>query len=143
VGSVKTRYALVAAAALVLVLAGCTPSGDSVEHFAGLPDEEDVSQQSPDDDSGVQAFWMGDGEQLAVSVWGSSTCPAVGRSIDVVDSMADGNSVKVSLDAIADDKVCTRDFVPYTTVFWTPLIVTTTQPLQIEVGGQTVTLPIK
>jgi hypothetical protein len=35
------------------------------------------------------------------------------------------------------------DFVPHTTVFWTPTDVTTTEPLTVEVAGTTVTVPIK
>ena len=35
------------------------------------------------------------------------------------------------------------DFAPYTTVFWTPLEVTTTEPLKVKVAGSTVTVPVK
>jgi hypothetical protein len=42
-----------------------------------------------------------------------------------------------------EDEICTADFVPHTTLFWTPTDVSTTEPLTVEVSGYEITVPIK
>jgi hypothetical protein len=130
------------AVASVLALAGCNPGPRSIETFAGLPDEHDVSGSSEELPEGPQVAWVQDGGRLAVTIWGSSTCPTVGTDLHVVKPAGEGNSVKVDL-APPSDGVCTMDLVPHTTMFWTPLNVTTTEPLTVEIGKETVELPTK
>ena len=72
------------AVAGVLALAGCAPGSASIETFAGLPAERDVSQSSEELPEGPQAAWVEDGGRIAVTLWGSSTCPTVGTGIHVV-----------------------------------------------------------
>ncbi len=62
-----------------LLLAGCTVTGPT-ENFSGLPDEEHITQEAGSEDDGLQAFWIEEGDQLAISISGSSTCPVVGSS---------------------------------------------------------------
>ena len=90
-----------------------------------------------------QAVYLEDGTRIALVLWGSSTCPPVGSAMNVVGDRENGNSVRVELVPIPDDRVCTADFVPHTSIFWTPVYVTTTQPLQILVGEEELTLPVK
>lgn len=132
----------IAAAAAAFVLTGCTVTGATTS-FSGVPDEHAVSQESPADDTGVQAFWVEDGAALAVAVSGSSTCPVIGTRINVVSPAAEGNTVSIDTAPMPADQICTMDYVPHTTVFWTPNSVSTALPLVVQVNGQSVTLPVK
>ena len=131
----------IAALAAAFLLTGCTVTGATAS-FAGVPDEHDVSQESEADDSGLQAFWVEDGSAVAIAISGSSTCPVVGTRINVVSPAGDGNTISIDT-APLPDRPCTMDFVPHTTVFWTPNTVTTAEPLVVQVGDRTVTLPVK
>ncbi|SFR84397.1 hypothetical protein SAMN05428970_2986 [Agromyces sp. CF514] len=148
--SLTLRRAGLAAVAVasVFLLSACNPSPRAIENFDGLPvsDHEGDADGHTDEgasDEGLSAAWVGQGGQIAITISGSSTCPVVGTRINVVDDADSGNRVSVDVQGPADDEVCTMDFVPHTTVFWTPVFVTTTQPLVVEVGDQSFTLPIK
>ncbi|WP_291046756.1 hypothetical protein [Herbiconiux sp.] len=137
----------VATLAAAFALTGCTVTGPT-ENFSGLPDEEHIITESEGgEDSGLQAFWLHEGSQIGVAISGSSTCPVIGSKITVVEPEADGegegNVVEIATVPLSDDQPCTMDFVPHTSVFWTPDSVTTTEPLTVRVGDQEVELPIK
>jgi hypothetical protein len=133
----------VATLAAAFALAGCTVTGPT-ENFPGLPDEEHVITESEGGaDAGLQAFWLHEGAQIGVAISGSSGCPVIGSDIIVVEPEGEGNVVQIDTVPIPADKICTMDFVPHTSVFWTPDFVTTTEPLTIRVGDQEVELPIK
>ena len=152
------------ALASVLLLAGCNPSGAPAEDFSGLPVADEAAPIDVDPESGgevddaseeaeegapfeesdqPQVVWWEQGGQLALVIYGSSTCPSVGRDIRVLDEAGEGNRVAIDLVERPEDEICTMDFVPHTTLFWTPVTVTTTEPLIVEVAGATVTVPIK
>lgn len=132
----------VSAAAFALVLSGCTMTGPT-QNFSGLPDEEEIVTESEGGaDQGLQAFWLQEGSQVAVAISGSSTCPVVGSDIIVVEPAGEGNVVEITTRPVSDG-VCTMDFVPHTSVFWTPQDVTTAEPLVVRVGDQEVELPVK
>jgi hypothetical protein len=131
-----------AAAALAFVLTGCTETGPT-QNFSGLPDEEEITTESEAAaDSGLQAFWLQEGSQVAVAISGSSSCPVVGSHIEVIEPAVDGNVVEITTRPISEGP-CTMDFVPHTSVFWTPGEITTAEPLTIRVGDQEIELPIK
>lgn len=141
------RLALVGLAVVAAVsLSGCsgTPSG-AVTNYSGWPAVSMPGEGGSGElaDGSPHAVWLDNGEKLAVITYGSSTCPLVGSSIDVVQDANNGNVVKVNLAAIPSDKACTLDLVPHTTEFWTPQRVTTTQKLTVQVNGSTVTVPVK
>jgi len=136
----KSRWMLGAAlVALPLMLAGCVAS---VENFRGEP-EEFSGEAGGDPDSGIQAFWLHEGAELAITISGSSGCPYIVSSITVVEKADEGNRISADVPALPEDRACTMDFVPHTTVFNTPGTVTTTQPLTIEVMDTEIVLPIK
>jgi hypothetical protein len=113
-------------------------AGPGQEEEAGTPMVElEVTEGEP------QAVYLEDGTRIALVLWGSSGCPPVGSTINVVNDSESSNAVRVELVPIPEDTVCTTDFVPHTTVFWTPVDVTTTQPLQILVGEDELTLDVK
>lgn len=149
--SVRFRRAGFAAAALasVFLLAACAPPTTPAEEYSGTPvsdhagDAEGEHEGEENVEGEPQAAWLGEGGQLAVTVWGSSTCPEVGTDIRVVEPAGAGNRVAIDLVEHPEDQVCTMDFVPHTTVFWTPMTVTTTEPLIVEVFGAEVEVPIK
>jgi hypothetical protein len=87
--------------------------------------------------------WWADGGQLALTISGSSTCPVVGNEIRVLEPAGEGNRVAISLVEYPENQVCTMDFVPHTTLFWTPYDVTTTEPLFVEVMDTEVEVPVK
>ncbi|MFB2554790.1 hypothetical protein [Herbiconiux liangxiaofengii] len=132
----------ISAAAFALVLTGCTMTGPT-QNFNGLPDEEEIVTESEGGaDQGLQAFWLQEGSQIAVAISGSSVCPVVGSDIKVIEPRGEGNVVEITTRPVSDGP-CTMDFVPHTSVFWTPQNVTTSEPLVVRVGDQEVELPIK
>lgn len=147
----RAGFAAAAALASVLLLAACGPGAGPIENYTGEPvsdhpgDAEGNTETEPGEEpsEGLAAAWLQQGGRLAVTIWGSSTCPSVGREIRVIDPAGEGNRVAVDLVQRPEDEVCTMDYVPHTTVFWTPLDVTTTEPLVVEVAGQSVEVPIK
>lgn len=162
------RLTLAAAAlASVLLLAGCAPGSGPVEDFAGLPvveedleaegaaedtDEGGPTEDEADEEEAEEApeptgdepvvQYLNDGGRLAITIWGSSTCPVVPTELRVTAEAGEGNAVEAVLPELPDGP-CTMDFTPHTTVFSTPADVTTTEPLEVTVGEQTVTVPIK
>ncbi|WP_394553074.1 hypothetical protein ACDF64_01800 [Agromyces sp. MMS24-JH15] len=154
------RRAALAAAALasVFLLAACAPSTSAKTDYPGEPrvehpveqDEEgtgdteaEEEEESPEGGEGSPtAVWLQQGGVLAVTVWGSSTCPPVGTNIEVVDPAGEGNTVAITLKDYGN-AVCTMDLVPHTTEFWAPMDVTTTEPLTVRVAGSEVEVPVK
>lgn len=148
--SVRLRRAGLAAAALasVFLLAACAPPTRAAENYPGEPvvehaEEGEHADEGEHEEGAPQAAWLAQGGQLAVTIWGSSTCPVVGASIEVVEPAGEGNRVAIDLVERPADEMCTMDLVPHTTVFWTPMNVTTTEPLVVEVQDAEVVVPIK
>ncbi|UOE42696.1 hypothetical protein [Agromyces larvae] len=151
--STSVRRVVLAAAALtsVFLLSACAPGTSSVEHFSGLPTVEhavvgeegtiETAEQEGGDGQPV-AMWLELGGKIAVTVWGSSTCAPIGERISVVAPKGEGNTVAISLKEYRDG-ACTADLVPHTTVFWTPMNITTTEELTVQVADTEVTVPVK
>lgn len=134
------------AAASVFLLSACNPGSGAVEDYAGLPVSDhagDAEGHEGEAEDGVQAVWLEQGGKLAVTIPGSSTCPVVGSRIHVLEEAGEGNRVAIDVVERDEDEACTTDLVPHTTVFWTPVHVTTTEELTVEVVGETVTVPVK
>ena len=139
-----------------LSLTGCA-SPTAIEDFSGLPlvpvaaagsadegEEAEPELEEVDVPAGeTSAVYLDNGDRLAVVTWGSSTCPLVGTDIVVVEDQHSGNSVRVEVDPIPADAVCTTDLVPHTTIFGTPENTTTTKPLNVEINGEKVVVPVK
>ena len=164
--SVRLRRVGLIAVALssVFLLSACNPSGNAASDFPGLPVEADAAPVDVDPESGgeiedpaegeteggqftetdePQVAWFEEGGQIALVMYGSSTCPSVGKEIRVLEKAGEGNRVAIDLVQRPEDEICTADFVPHTTLFWTPVDVTTTEPLVVEVAGSEVEIPIK
>ena len=164
--SVRLRRVGLIAVALssVFLLSACNPSANTASDFPGLPVEEDAAPVDVDPESGgeiedpaegetegaefvesdgPQVAWFEEGGQIALVMYGSSTCPSVGKEIRVLEKAGEGNRVAIDLVQRPEDEICTADFVPHTTLFWTPVDVTTTEPLMVEVAGSEVQVPIK
>lgn len=156
-----------AAVASALLLSGCAPGSGPIEDFPGLPvvdedaeaegqaedteeggptedevDEEEVEEEpEPTGDEPVVQY-LNDGGRLAITIWGSSTCPIVPSDLQVTAEAGEGNAVEAVLPE-PPNRPCTMDYTPHTTVFSTPADVTTTEPLEVTIGEQVVTVPIK
>lgn len=129
--SVRKRMGIAAAAIVMVVgLTGCAAGVGSSVQFAGVPDG--VAEKALTGDP--QAFYVSDSGAIAIVLWGSGTCPLIGERMVVEKSAAEGNVVRVDVQATAEDRPCTRDLRPHTTVFPTPNEVTTTEPLTIRVA---------
>lgn len=146
--SVLLRRAGFAAAAVasVFLLSACNPGGGAIENYSGLPvsdyaGDAEGNEGAPED--AVSAAWQQQGGKIAVTIPGSSTCPVVGSNIRVLDKAGEGNRVAVDVVERDENEACTMDLVPHTTVFWTPVTVTTTEELVVEVAGESVTVPVK
>ena len=119
----------------VLALAGCsTSSSTPVGDYSGEP----KGVEAPASSAGGAAFavWLKSGRQFAIALYGSSTCPPKVQSVSVMAA----NQLKATLEP-APGGVCTRDYVPHTTVFATPSGITRTSTVSIELPDSTLTLP--
>ena len=136
------RIPRLAASAVIVVAAGlalaaCSgvgaQSGNAVDNYAGGP--KGVADRGG---SELQPFasWLDGGEQIALTLYGSSGCPPVGDTMRVASS----NSLVVSVVPIPPDQACTADYAPHTTVFATPDDVTTSSDVSIRVDDQSITL---
>jgi hypothetical protein len=132
-----------AALAVAFVLSGCTVTGPT-ENFSGLPDEERlVHELDANPETAVQVFWMQEGSQLGVAIAGSSGCPVIGSDIKVIEPAGQGNTVEITTVPIPEDKICTMDYVPHTSVFWTPANISTAEPVTVRVQGEELELEVK
>lgn len=142
-----SRLALVGlAVAAVFSLTACAPVGNAaITNYAGWPDVSMPGEGGSGElaDGTPHAMWLGDGGKFAVITYGSSTCPVVGTTVDVVKPAGEGNAVLINTKQYPADQACTMDLVPHTTEFWTPQNIATTEPLKVEIAGSTVTVPIK
>lgn len=155
--SVGIRRASLAAVALasVFLLSACAPGTAPVEDFPGLPsdaqsdhsegegetaaDDADADAEEGEEEAveegPLAAAWLEQGGKIAVTTFGSSSCPVVGTGIKVVKPFGEGNAVEVAVEQ-RGGPVCTMDYVPHTTVFWTPMNVSTTEELTVQVTGK-------
>lgn len=148
----------------MFLLSACNPPSTAAENFPGVPTEADADvvdvdsgsdhagdedehaaeePEAPSSEDGPVVVWWADGGQLALTISGSSTCPVIGDTIRVLEPAGEGNRVAIDLVERPADEICTMDFVPHTTLFWTPTTVTTTEPLVVEVADAEVTVPVK
>lgn len=133
----RTRWGIVVGVAVIgLGLAGCAAGAGPTEVYAGVPEHVDESVVSGE----PQAFYLEDAGAIAVVLWGSSTCPPIGERMVVEEPASAGNIVRVEVRDIPEDRACTRDLVPHTSVFVTPSDVTTTSPLTIRVADAEIEL---
>ncbi|MEJ3403885.1 hypothetical protein WDJ51_03995 [Rathayibacter sp. YIM 133350] len=126
----------VAVAALALTLAGCASQGNRpVEDYSGYP----KGATGTPDESRLEPFasWLSGGDRLALTLYGSSTCPPTGERLNVQSP----NWLDARLVTLPPDTVCTMDYVPHTTVFDTPAGVSSRSDVTITVQGRTITLP--
>lgn len=95
----------------------------------------------PSDATGAPApgiAWVNNGQYLAVTTYGSSSCPDGPESIRVVADQ----EIEVGLGGLfPDSDVCTADLGPYVTVVKLPQGVTPTKPLTAHFGKRQATLP--
>jgi len=122
---------------LVLVaLAGCGIKSQQqpVKDYSGEP----TGVEAPASSAGGASWaaWLDDGRQFGIVLYGSSTCAPTVASISVTGD----NQLKGTLSP-APGGVCTRDYVPHTTVFTTPKGVTTTSDVTITLPDGTLTIP--
>lgn len=118
-----------------LALTGCTSaSSKPVDDYAGEPKGVDAPASSAG--GAAWAVWMKSGDQFAMVLYGSSSCPPKVASVSVTAS----NQLKATL-APAPGGICTRDYVPHTTIFDTPSGVTTSSDVSITLPDTTLTLP--
>lgn len=133
--STRPVVALAAAVAVAGLLAGCSASQSKpVEAYSGEP--KGVEAPASSAGGAAWAAWMQSGERFAIVLYGSSSCPPKVASVSVQSS----NQLKATL-APAPGGICTRDYVPHTTIFETPSGVTTTSDVSIMLPDTTLTLP--
>lgn len=150
----------VVALASVFLLSGCMPGPGPIEDYPGLPvveeetdegadvESEDEGEDGPEEEvaepTGDEPYvrYLGDGGRLSITIWGSSTCPVVPSELRVTAKADEGNAVEAVLPD-PPNRPCTMDYTPHTTVFFTPMEVTTTKPLEVSIGDQVVVVPIK
>lgn len=142
-----------------LSLSGCA-SNTPIDDFPGVPlvpvaaeaaDEEGAEGEEAEPEleevevpeGEPSAVYLDYGDRLAVILWGSSTCPPVASHVVVTQDAGSGNSVRVDVEPLPEDAICTADLVPHTTVFGTPQSITTTLPLTMDIDGQEFVLPVK
>ncbi|WP_309065930.1 hypothetical protein [Microbacterium sp.] len=118
--------------ALTLLIAGCTSApGDSPAPTssagadAGQPGDGRDEEPEPGD---VEAAWLDDGRGFAVVTWGSSGCVP-----HAAETVADGQTVTVTLQDRPADAVCTMDFAPRASFAALPQGVDPTRDVRVRV----------
>ena len=126
----------IAGAVIVMAaLAGCSTSVTHPVHdYKGEP--KGVVPPASSAGGAAYAVWLKSGAQFAIVLYGSSTCPPTVATVETIAS----NQLNATPAPIGDG-VCTRDYVPHTTVFATPRSVTTTSDVTIKLPDSTLTLP--
>ncbi|MDN4616363.1 hypothetical protein P5G50_18090 [Leifsonia sp. F6_8S_P_1B] len=136
--SARAGASVALAVLAIAALAGCSgaPQKKPVEDYNGEP----KGVQAPPSSAGGASWaaWLPDADRFGIVLYGSSTCPPKVQSIAVT---AD-NQVKATL-APAPGGVCTRDYVPHTTVFDTPSGVSDGSDVTIVLPDATLTLPAR
>ncbi|WP_281884387.1 hypothetical protein [Agromyces rhizosphaerae] len=129
----RPASAVLAAAALVAALTACDPHSVAVRTYDG-PAEDGIATPAPSDapagqfDPGVA--WVDDGERIALTIPGSSSCPYVPTDISVPDpSIIEIEVVRTGGDA------CTADLGLRTHEIPTPRGVAKGAPVRVEVVG--------
>jgi len=114
---------------VVLLLAGCS-GGQSVadRSYAGLPESGDVPPDAVVNAQSI-AIWIEEGESFAVTMWGSSSCPAEPTLIEATD--AGVVDLRFDTDSVGP---CTADLAPTTHEFTVPDDAVTS-PLVISLRG--------
>ncbi len=121
-------------AALALLLAGCGAPGPvpstPVTAYPGEPQGVEAPAYSA---GGVPfAVWLDNGAEFAVTLYGTTACPA--RATDYRVDAPDEVDIAVSGD-------CPLEYLPYTTVFATPASVDTGVTVQFTAQGMHFYLP--
>lgn len=127
------------------MLSACAPGTSPVTDYPGVPTIEHGDGEGHEIDvaDGLSAMWLENGGKIAVTTFGSSSCPVVGTDISVVEPAGEGNTVEIAVAGFDENTPCTMDLAPHTTEFWTPMNVTTTEELTVMMNEQTVQVPIK
>ena len=106
----------------------------------GLPAEAVIGEQPPRSPDSAYPFpragWLDGGDEFAIVLVGSSSCPAFPSSIEVVDP----HTVKVGIDR-REATVCSADMAPRTYVISTPTEINRTEEVTLTYGEAVVTLP--
>ncbi|MGN7797685.1 hypothetical protein [Leifsonia sp. 22587] len=129
--------AALAGLALLAGLTGCSAgAGKPVEDYAGEP----KGVQAPASSAGGASWaaWLDDGAQFAIVLYGSSSCPPKVQNA----TASSGTRITATL-APAPGGICTRDYVPHTTVFTTPDRISKTAEVTVDLAGSTLTLPAR
>jgi hypothetical protein len=134
-GRVRLPFAAAGLVLVALALTGCsTSSSKPVDEYSGEP--KGVEAPASSAGGAAYAVWMKNGDQFAIVLYGSSSCPPKVASVSAVT----GNQVRATL-APAPGGVCTRDYFPHTTVFATPKGVTIASDVTVTLPDSTLTLP--
>lgn len=98
---------------------------------AAQPDGDNPSQTDP------TVAWVNDGDFLAITTWGSSTCPTV-----PVSWLTTNRTLSVETAELrADEGSCTTTRTPFTTIFEVPMGIDATLDLPVTIDGAATTLP--
>lgn len=88
--------------ALVALLSGCGDGSVARETYRGLPSGVEIGEGDALSTDPVLT-WLEDGDALAITTWGSSSCPPVAVEIE-----SDRHSITVVFED-SDDDMCTTD----------------------------------
>ena len=120
---------------VTVALTGCTTHAiRPAEEYNGEPKGVDAPASSAG--GAAWAAWMRNGGQIAIVLYGSSSCPPKVASI----SVSSASELKATL-APAPGGVCTRDYMPHTTIFPTPSGLKTTSDVSVVLPDATLSLP--
>ena len=125
--------AALGALALVVVLTACDPHSVAVRTYDG-PVEDGISTPAPSDAPAGQfepgVAWVDDGDRIALTIPGSSSCPYVPTDISAPEPS------QIAIDVVrTGGDTCTADLGLRTHEIPTPRGVAKGAPVQVEVAG--------
>lgn len=112
----RMRAAMIAAASVALLVAGCASGGGpggsldgNPEESAPVPGDGTSTPIDPDAFESPEVVWVDEGMTFALTTWGSSSCPSE------VEEVLLGAADLVTLQfAAPSDGICTADMAPTT-----------------------------
>ena len=121
--------------ALALMLGGCT-SGLASTTYEGIPDGAVYGENSGDMLDGVRVGWLDDGALIALTTYGSSSCPVPPDALAV----SEPDALTITLGS-SFGLFCTADMHATTYEIPTPTEVDTFSQVQVDVDGLALELP--
>lgn len=143
--SIRKHVAVMSSVIVVSLLVGCAQASIVMREYDGFSEGTDPPLDTPTTDAvalaqpdlGPRVQWAAQSGVIAVSLWGSSSCPTEPTAVEVAGRNRLAITTRTRTAFLA---ACTADLAVRTYEIRVPTSVSTSQPLTVVVAGHTLTL---